>query len=177
MSDTPTTPEPVPAEPGAAPTSSPPTGGPFHDVEIDPAAFLPEGTVLASGDDDPEAADEVAESTVGEDVVVEELVYADQSAEAGSADPGRVDPPVGLPGGDRPGAVAAPPAPTPPEPVDLEALTRIEADLAAVDQALGALDDGSYGSCVVCARPIEPVLLAADPVRRGCADHPGAGPA
>ena len=62
-------------------------------------------------------------------------------------------------------------------PLDVANLERIEAEFAAVDLALAALDDGSYGRCVVCAEPIDEALLAADPVRRGCAAHPQAAPA
>lgn len=71
----------------------------------------------------------------------------------------------------------APPEAPAASPVDLEALTRVEAEFAAVDAALAALDDGTYGRCVVCAAAIDEALLAADPVRRGCASHPQATPA
>ncbi|MEO6627059.1 MAG: TraR/DksA C4-type zinc finger protein [Aquihabitans sp.] len=57
------------------------------------------------------------------------------------------------------------------EPVDLAVLTQIEADLAAVDRALTALDDDSYGRCDACGELIEPDRLRADPVGRQCGRH------
>lgn len=63
------------------------------------------------------------------------------------------------------------------EPVDLAALTRIEAEFTAVEAALAAIDQGTYGTCLVCGEAIDPALLDADPVRRGCSSHPVAGPA
>jgi RNA polymerase-binding transcription factor DksA len=64
------------------------------------------------------------------------------------------------------------PAPSPREPVDVAALTRIESEFAAVEAALAAIDDGTYGTCSVCGDAIDPALLAAEPVRRGCSSHP-----
>jgi DnaK suppressor protein len=43
--------------------------------------------------------------------------------------------------------------------------------LAEVDAALGRLEDGSYGRCETCGRPVEPERLAARPTARthvGC---------
>ena len=62
-------------------------------------------------------------------------------------------------------------APAERPPVDLAVLTRIESDLAAVDSALAALDDGSYGTCTACGTEIEPEVMALDPVRLTCAPH------
>lgn len=103
---------------------------------------------------------------------------SDQHVEPSAApddDPGIIEVDVAAflpPGVALAGPGEAPAAP----PVDVEALTRIEAEFAAVDLALGALDDGTYGRCVVCAAPIDEALLAGDPVRRGCASHPQASP-
>ena len=58
-----------------------------------------------------------------------------------------------------------------PEPVDLAVLTQIESDLAAVDRALTALDDDSYGRCDACGEPIEAERLQANPVGRQCGRH------
>lgn len=55
--------------------------------------------------------------------------------------------------------------------VDLALLGAMEDDLRAVDAALTAIDDGSYGTCAVCRSPIPAELLAAEPVRRTCAEH------
>ena len=40
--------------------------------------------------------------------------------------------------------------------------------LADIDAAVSRLDDGSYGSCERCGRPIEGERLAARPVARTC---------
>lgn len=59
-----------------------------------------------------------------------------------------------------------------------------------VDRALSALADGSYGTCAVCAAPIDDAALVADPTTLHCpshrppepiagtgaGDHAGAGP-
>jgi len=54
------------------------------------------------------------------------------------------------------------------EPVDLG---EIERELAAVDQALARLDDGTYGRCQVCQSPLDDSALAADPTTSICGDH------
>ncbi len=92
------------------PTADPERRAAGPEVEIDLAAFLPEGTVLAGA----EAADVTADET-----------ETDADAEVG---PEATEEPAGE--GPRPA------------PVDLEALTQIEADLAAVDAALLAIDRG-----------------------------------
>lgn len=43
--------------------------------------------------------------------------------------------------------------------------------LADVEQALAALDEGSYGTCAACGEPIADGDLAADPTARACASH------
>ena len=50
-----------------------------------------------------------------------------------------------------------------PEPIDL---TAIERDLAAVEEALPRLDDGSYWVDDVTGEPLPDDLLAVDPVAR-----------
>jgi len=42
------------------------------------------------------------------------------------------------------------------------------ADLAEIEAALARLDDGSYGICQVCGRPISAQRLAARPAARAC---------
>lgn len=55
--------------------------------------------------------------------------------------------------------------------VDLALLASIERDLAAVDEAITALDAGTYGTCAVCAEPLSADVLRADPVAQRCAAH------
>jgi DnaK suppressor protein len=68
-------------------------------------------------------------------------------------------------------SATAPTAPTASWRPDLESLDAVEADLDAVDEALRALDDATYGSCRVCAQPIADDQLAAAPTRTTCAAH------
>ena len=56
---------------------------------------------------------------------------------------------------------------------ELAALTQVQGDLAAVDRALTALDEGTYGTCEVCGEPIADEALAASPVARTCGAHEG----
>lgn len=71
------------------------------------------------------------------------------------------------------GELAAAPTPPPaPWRPDLEALDALEADLDAVDTALAALDEGTYGICRTCAQPITDDLLALAPTRTTCAATP-----
>jgi RNA polymerase-binding transcription factor DksA len=57
---------------------------------------------------------------------------------------------------------------------ELAALTQVQGDLAEVDRALAALDEGTYGTCQVCGEPIADEALAASPVARTCGAHDGA---
>jgi DnaK suppressor protein len=47
-------------------------------------------------------------------------------------------------------------------------IRQAETRLAEVDAALARLADGSYGTCVVCGRPIPPERLAARPTAAAC---------
>lgn len=69
--------------------------------------------------------------------------------------------------------VAVEPGPPSSDDVNVELLTEVEKDLAGVDAALAALDAGTYGSCTVCHQPIDPAVLAEDPVAVTCANHQG----
>ena len=60
--------------------------------------------------------------------------------------------------------------------LDLDRLAVVEADLAAVEHALGRLDAGTWGTCEVCAAPLEAELLRERPVARTCPAHEVAGP-
>ena len=50
----------------------------------------------------------------------------------------------------------------------LALLDGASARLAEIDEALGRLDDGSYGRCAACAGPIAPARLAARPSATLC---------
>ena len=60
--------------------------------------------------------------------------------------------------------------------LDLDRLAVVEADLAAVEHALGRLDAGTWGTCEVCAAPLESELLRDRPVARTCPAHEVGGP-
>jgi RNA polymerase-binding transcription factor DksA len=53
---------------------------------------------------------------------------------------------------------------------DLSILEQVEAELADVEHALRRLDDGTYGSCEACGRPIDEARLEAMPEARFCVD-------
>lgn len=68
---------------------------------------------------------------------------------------------------------------------DLGILDAVEGELDDVEHALRRLDDGSYGTCEACGRPIGAERLAALPATRLCVEHatsvppgmiPGASP-
>lgn len=60
------------------------------------------------------------------------------------------------------------------ERAQLAALTdRARAHLADIDAALGRVDDGSYGLCAACHRPISAARLEARPTAATCVDHAG----
>jgi DnaK suppressor protein len=49
-------------------------------------------------------------------------------------------------------------------------LDRARQRVVELDEALARLDDGSYGRCVGCGRPIAPERLEARPAARACID-------
>jgi DnaK suppressor protein len=53
---------------------------------------------------------------------------------------------------------------------DLALRDRNEQQLASVDAALARLDDGTYGRCIRCGRPIAPERLDALPWAAHCID-------
>lgn len=54
---------------------------------------------------------------------------------------------------------------------DLSILEQVEAELADVEHALRRLDDGTYGTCEACGRPIPDERLEAMPATRLCLEH------
>ena len=54
---------------------------------------------------------------------------------------------------------------------DARRLEQIDAELTGVEAALRRLDDGSYGTCEVCAAPLEAAALAAAPLTTRCSQH------
>ena len=53
---------------------------------------------------------------------------------------------------------------------DLSILEQIEAELADVEHAIRRLDEGTYGTCEACGRPISEERLEAMPATRLCHD-------
>jgi RNA polymerase-binding transcription factor DksA len=51
---------------------------------------------------------------------------------------------------------------------DLSILERVEAELGEVEHALQRLDDGTYGKCEACGKPIDDDRLQALPAARFC---------
>ncbi len=51
---------------------------------------------------------------------------------------------------------------------DLSILEQVEAQLRDVDRATARLDDGTYGTCEACGRPIDAARLEARPATRVC---------
>ena len=51
---------------------------------------------------------------------------------------------------------------------DLSILERVEAELADVEHALRRLDEGTYGICEACGKPISDDRLEAQPAARFC---------
>lgn len=54
---------------------------------------------------------------------------------------------------------------------DLSILEQVDAELSDVEHALRRLDEGTYGTCMVCSRPIPDERLEAKPAARLCLDH------
>lgn len=53
---------------------------------------------------------------------------------------------------------------------DLSILERVEAELADIQYALQRLDEGTYGICEACGRPIDDARLEAMPAARLCVE-------
>lgn len=53
---------------------------------------------------------------------------------------------------------------------DVSILDRIDAELTDVGRALKRVDEGTYGACEACGRPIARARLAARPEARFCVD-------
>src|SRR4051794_6136860 len=53
---------------------------------------------------------------------------------------------------------------------DLSILERVEAELGDVEHALKRLDEGTYGTCEACGKPIGADRLEAMPAARFCVD-------
>src|SRR5438067_13900628 len=53
---------------------------------------------------------------------------------------------------------------------DLSILERVESELSDVEHALNRLDDGTYGLCAACGKPIGDTRLEAMPATRFCVD-------
>ena len=53
---------------------------------------------------------------------------------------------------------------------DLSILRQVESELADVEHALRRLDDGTYGTCESCGKPIPDERLDAMPAARFCVD-------
>lgn len=51
---------------------------------------------------------------------------------------------------------------------DLSILEQVEAELADVEHALRRLDEGTYGTCEACGRPIDEARLEVRPEARFC---------
>jgi RNA polymerase-binding transcription factor DksA len=51
---------------------------------------------------------------------------------------------------------------------DLSILENIEAELADIEHAIRRLDDGTYGTCEACGKPIDDARLEALPATRFC---------
>ncbi|MBW3669257.1 MAG: TraR/DksA C4-type zinc finger protein [Actinobacteria bacterium] len=51
---------------------------------------------------------------------------------------------------------------------DLSILENVEAELADIEHAIRRLDDGTYGTCEACGKPIDDARLEAVPAARFC---------
>jgi DnaK suppressor protein len=57
---------------------------------------------------------------------------------------------------------------------DFSLLEQLEAEIGDLDAALRKIDEGTYGTCEICGREIEPERLEAMPGTRTCIEHAGA---
>jgi DnaK suppressor protein len=53
---------------------------------------------------------------------------------------------------------------------DMSIIDRVDAEIADVDRALRRVDDGTYGVCEACGRPIPRARLEIKPEARFCVD-------
>jgi RNA polymerase-binding transcription factor DksA len=53
---------------------------------------------------------------------------------------------------------------------DLSILENVEAELADVEHAIRRLDEGTYGTCEACGKPIDDARLEALPAARFCVE-------
>lgn len=54
---------------------------------------------------------------------------------------------------------------------DFSILEQVEGELHDIDRALQRLDDGTYGQCEFCSKPIGAERLEAMPAARFCVEH------
>lgn len=54
---------------------------------------------------------------------------------------------------------------------DFSILEQLEAEIGDLDAALRKIDEGTYGTCEVCSKEIEPERLEAIPGTRTCIEH------
>ena len=54
---------------------------------------------------------------------------------------------------------------------DLSILEQVESELGDVEHAISRLDEGTYGTCEVCGKPIPDERLEAMPATRRCIEH------
>ena len=57
---------------------------------------------------------------------------------------------------------------------DLSILENVEAELADIEHALARLNDGTYGTCEACGKPIDEARLEALPAARLCLEDQAA---
>jgi len=57
---------------------------------------------------------------------------------------------------------------------DFSLLEQLEAEIGDLDTALRKIDEGTYGTCEICGRAIDPERLEAMPGTRTCIEHAGA---
>lgn len=135
------------------------------ELEVDLGAFLPEGSVLAgSGDEDgidTGWGDEGDEPEVPAWARDDEPVAPAPGADRPAPDPAAAPTPVAAPGPSVPTDPAPQPpgsAATPTPTVDVAVLAQIEGDLAAVDEALAAIDAGDPGRSALLVELVGPDL-------------------
>lgn len=54
---------------------------------------------------------------------------------------------------------------------DISILEQVESELTDVEFAIRRLDEGTYGTCEVCGRPIDDARLEVVPAARLCLEH------